>query len=123
MPVGSRYPSYWCVPNWDNVLFWRMYEWYMLTLVLLIPFSVMAIAYFIICIKVWAVMKQRAGMSASGKPQESYRLTAYKGSRYQGTNPARHTHMETKLIKANGVATSTRIKFSDDHSNLKQVRL
>ncbi|KAG1682312.1 putative aldolase class 2 protein [Nymphon striatum] len=120
MPVGSRYPSFWCVPNWDNVIFWRLYEWYMLTLVLLIPFTVMSVAYFIICIKVWAVMKQRSGMSSSsGKPQESYRLTVYKGSRYQ--NSMRQTQMETKLVpSSNGVATSTRIKFTDDNSNLKQ---
>ncbi|KAG1682313.1 putative aldolase class 2 protein [Nymphon striatum] len=121
MPVGSRYPSFWCVPNWDNVIFWRLYEWYMLTLVLLIPFTVMSVAYFIICIKVWAVMKQRSGMSSSsGKPQESYRLTVYKGSRYQ--NSMRQTQMETKLVpSSNGVATSTRIKFTDDNSNLKQI--
>ncbi|KAG1682314.1 putative aldolase class 2 protein [Nymphon striatum] len=122
MPVGSRYPSFWCVPNWDNVIFWRLYEWYMLTLVLLIPFTVMSVAYFIICIKVWAVMKQRSGMSSSsGKPQESYRLTVYKGSRYQ--NSMRQTQMETKLVpSSNGVATSTRIKFTDDNSNLKQLQ-
>ncbi|CAM1324994.1 Uncharacterised protein r2_g3385 [Pycnogonum litorale] len=119
MPVGTRVSGFWCVPNWDNVPYWRIYEWYMLTLVLIIPFTVMSIAYLIICCKVWSVIKQRSGMSSQNKTQESYRLTVYRSS-----NNAMDGKTRTRLTVPTSVMCTTsnkRVRDSDDQSTLKQV--
>lgn len=65
LPVGERVPAYWCVRDWDNPLNWQVYELYMLTLVLIVPLSVMAAAYGAIAREIWRVTYLRSAMIKS----------------------------------------------------------
>ena len=61
--MGERVPAYWCVRNWDNPIGWRIYELYMLVLVLILPSTVMAAAYGAIGREIWRVTAQRGAMT------------------------------------------------------------
>lgn len=51
--------AYWCVRDWDNTLFWKLYELYMLTIILIIPLIIMTYSYARICARLWSVMNKR----------------------------------------------------------------
>ncbi|RWS29360.1 gastrin/cholecystokinin type B receptor-like protein [Leptotrombidium deliense] len=62
MEVGSRHKGYWCVRAWNQKTLWRLYECYMLLLILIIPSVVMAYTYKCICLQLRGVIVQRASM-------------------------------------------------------------
>ena len=37
LPVGERFPAFWCVPAWDQVWLFRSHEIYLLVVILVIP--------------------------------------------------------------------------------------
>lgn len=84
MPVGVPGDGhYWCLVDFEQPTLWKVYEVYMLVLVLIVPTTVMAYAYAMISFEVWrSVTKRRAGMMAetrNGKEppdKESYPMTA-----------------------------------------------
>ena len=45
MEVGVRHKGYWCVRDFDNPLWWRSQELYLLLVILLIPILVMSYCY------------------------------------------------------------------------------
>lgn len=51
--------AYWCVRDWENILYWKIYELYMLTIILIIPLIIMSYSYAHICNKLWSVMNDR----------------------------------------------------------------
>ncbi|XP_076346394.1 QRFP-like peptide receptor [Tachypleus tridentatus] len=63
LEVGERITAYWCVRNWYNPTFWKIYEVYMLILILVVPSGVMGYAYTSICNQLWVVVKERADMT------------------------------------------------------------
>lgn len=45
LPVGVKVQAFWCVRNLDNVPLWRMYELYMLLIILVVPTTIMSVTY------------------------------------------------------------------------------
>uniref|UniRef100_T1J3D6 G-protein coupled receptors family 1 profile domain-containing protein n=1 Tax=Strigamia maritima TaxID=126957 RepID=T1J3D6_STRMM len=111
--IGREQIHFWCVDHWDNTLWWKIYEIYYLSLLLLIPTIVMGFTYTSICLKVWQVMQQRATMiSRNGKNRclsESYPMAPI-GNNTQ--SPA------SSLRKKNVCHQST-----DENATVKQVPL
>ncbi|KAL1492851.1 hypothetical protein ABEB36_011031 [Hypothenemus hampei] len=62
MRVGIHGESDWCVRYSSNEAFWKFHELYMLTVILIIPFSIMMYSYSVICWEVWKVMEHRKVM-------------------------------------------------------------
>ncbi|XP_075224448.1 QRFP-like peptide receptor isoform X2 [Lycorma delicatula] len=87
MDVGSRIKAYWCVRNFDDRKLLRVYELYMLTLILILPTCVMAVTYSSICWEIWRVMKERCHMT-SGKATltcESFPLSSKRHATFKTT--------------------------------------
>lgn len=60
LPVGEpNQRAYWCIRDWDNELGWKTYELYMLTIILVVPLSIMSYSYAHICKRLWFVMNNR----------------------------------------------------------------
>lgn len=58
--VGDEaHRGYWCIRDWDNEFGWKLYEIYMLTIILIIPLIIMTYSYAHICNKLWCVMHNR----------------------------------------------------------------
>lgn len=56
----SEHRGYWCFPDWErNPIGWRVYELYMLTIILIIPLIIMTYSYGHICNRLWWVMHNR----------------------------------------------------------------
>eukprot|EP00106_Octopus_bimaculoides_P006202 XP_014773644.1 PREDICTED: delta-type opioid receptor-like [Octopus bimaculoides] len=66
--VGMRRKGYYCLREWQKPFFEKIYELYMLTVMLIIPSFVMTIAYLGICFEMWNVSYRRADMR-SGRPE------------------------------------------------------
>ncbi|XP_052825853.1 delta-type opioid receptor [Octopus bimaculoides] len=60
--VGMRRKGYYCLREWQKPFFEKIYELYMLTVMLIIPSFVMTIAYLGICFEMWNVSYRRADM-------------------------------------------------------------
>lgn len=59
--VGDEaHRGYWCIRDWDNPLVWKIYELYMLAIILVIPVIIMTYSYARICHKLWAAVHNRA---------------------------------------------------------------
>uniref|UniRef100_T1L4T8 G-protein coupled receptors family 1 profile domain-containing protein n=1 Tax=Tetranychus urticae TaxID=32264 RepID=T1L4T8_TETUR len=54
--VGERYKAFWCYKDPSQPIIWKLYECYMLTLILVIPCIVMGFTYSCICKKLWIVV-------------------------------------------------------------------
>ena len=67
MEVGFRRVAFWCTPDWPNPAIERVYELFMLTLILLCPLGVMIVAYTCICVALWEVGPARAQYKATSK--------------------------------------------------------
>ncbi|KAK3874159.1 hypothetical protein Pcinc_020868 [Petrolisthes cinctipes] len=67
MEVGEKMPAYWCVRDWEREQLWQCYETFMLVLVLLVPASVMGIAYTAICAAVITTVSQRRAITGKGQ--------------------------------------------------------
>ena len=37
LPVGERFPSFWCIPDWDQPWLFRTHEIYLMVVILVIP--------------------------------------------------------------------------------------
>lgn len=60
MEVGDQeHRGYWCIRDWSNELGWRIYELYMLAIILIIPVIIMSYSYAHICRRLWLVMNNR----------------------------------------------------------------
>ncbi|XP_068084362.1 pyroglutamylated RF-amide peptide receptor-like [Anabrus simplex] len=64
LEVGERIKAYWCVADSENLPLWRFHELYMLLLILVVPTSIMVMAYSAICWEVWRVMQRRYDMTS-----------------------------------------------------------
>ncbi|KAK4321687.1 hypothetical protein Pmani_007531 [Petrolisthes manimaculis] len=62
-----RVTAYWCVRDLDRLQLWQGYETYMLVLVLLVPASIMAIAYTAICVAIVSTVAQRRAITGKGQ--------------------------------------------------------
>lgn len=59
-PVGdSDHRAEWCVRDWNNTLSWKLYELYLLTIILIVPLIIMTYSYAHICNRLWSVMHNR----------------------------------------------------------------
>ncbi|KAL8590362.1 hypothetical protein ACOMHN_011576 [Nucella lapillus] len=65
--VGHRRRAYWCLKNWDNKVQSRLYEVYMLGVMLLLPLSVMSFSYVSICKELWVMSSLRSTMATRGQ--------------------------------------------------------
>lgn len=60
LKVGDpEHTAHWCVRDWDNKLYWQLYELYMLITILIIPLIIMTYSYSKICKRLWSVMRDR----------------------------------------------------------------
>jgi len=60
MEVGDEnHRGYWCIRDWDNQLGWKIYELYMLSIILIIPSIIMSYSYAHICKRLWFLMHNR----------------------------------------------------------------
>uniref|UniRef100_A0A2C9K892 G-protein coupled receptors family 1 profile domain-containing protein n=1 Tax=Biomphalaria glabrata TaxID=6526 RepID=A0A2C9K892_BIOGL len=62
--VGKNVKAYWCVNNWDAVLYSRLYEIYMLFLMLILPLLIMTFAYVSIIRELWTMASLRSSMTS-----------------------------------------------------------
>jgi len=62
LPVGDRIPAFWCVRHSNNPLGWKIYEIYMLVVILILPLTIMIIAYGSICNEIWQMTLQRGAL-------------------------------------------------------------
>lgn len=61
LEVGDeQHRGYWCIRDWDNALGWKLYELYMLTIILIIPLTIMTYSYGHICNRLYFVMRDRS---------------------------------------------------------------
>ncbi|XP_053212856.1 type-1 angiotensin II receptor-like isoform X2 [Panonychus citri] len=60
--VGERYKAFWCYKDPSQTVIWKLYEFYMFTLILVIPCIVMGFTYSCICKNLWIVVQKRATM-------------------------------------------------------------
>ncbi|KAI5697001.1 gastrin/cholecystokinin type B receptor-like [Diaphorina citri] len=56
LPVGVKIQAFWCVRNLDNLLLWRIYEVYMLLVILVVPTTIMTVTYSTIALEIHRVM-------------------------------------------------------------------
>ena len=63
--MGERIPAYWCVRDSANPLSWKIYEIYMLVIVLILPSTIMVITYGTICQEIWKMTLQRGALTKS----------------------------------------------------------
>ncbi|XP_063237275.1 QRFP-like peptide receptor isoform X2 [Bacillus rossius redtenbacheri] len=120
MEVGLRVKGYWCVKYWDNLPLWRFHEVYMLLLILVVPTTVMAVAYTSICWEIWRVMQQRCEMTTGqgfmkngGAADESYPLKSMKKA---AGKVVTHQHSSFKeSMKKNA------LKAEEESKTVKQV--
>lgn len=62
LEVGDeKHRGHWCVRDWSNVLGWKSYEIYMLTIILIVPLIIMTYSYAHICGKLYFLMNNRNG--------------------------------------------------------------
>lgn len=61
--MGERIPAYWCVRDSANPISWKIYEIYMLIIVLILPSTIMVIAYGTICQEIWRMALQRGALT------------------------------------------------------------
>ncbi|XP_054287823.1 QRFP-like peptide receptor [Macrosteles quadrilineatus] len=62
MAVGPRFNLFYCTLDYDNRPLLKLYQLYMLGLILVVPTSVMVVTYSAICWEIWQVMKERHRM-------------------------------------------------------------
>lgn len=55
----NEHRAHWCIPDWEHVVGWRIYELYMLIMILIIPLIIMTYSYGHICDRLWSVMRNR----------------------------------------------------------------
>ena len=67
MGAGDRFPAFWCVRDWDSPRLWRVYEIYMMAVVLLVPASVMAAAYTAIGGAIITMVARRRTITSKGQ--------------------------------------------------------
>lgn len=92
-----EYKAYWCVRDWDNPLFWKLYELYMLTIILIIPTIIMSYSYSRICARLWTVMNKRPNTLFSLHSQATTATT----SAYYDVNNNNNSINETNITFAN----------------------
>lgn len=63
--------AYWCVRDWENSLWWRSYELYMLVIILVIPLIIMSYSYAHICNKLRTVMQDRTSSFPTTKQHQA----------------------------------------------------
>ncbi|XP_008482465.1 gastrin/cholecystokinin type B receptor-like [Diaphorina citri] len=57
LPVGVKIQAFWCVRNLDNLLLWRIYEVYMLLVILVVPTTIMTVTYSTIALEIHRIIK------------------------------------------------------------------
>ncbi|XP_066945714.1 QRFP-like peptide receptor isoform X2 [Macrobrachium rosenbergii] len=67
MEVGERVKAFWCVRDFDSPLMWRVYETYMLVVVLVMPTIIMAGAYTSISCAIIHMVAQRRTITGKGQ--------------------------------------------------------
>ncbi|XP_064097564.1 gastrin/cholecystokinin type B receptor-like [Macrobrachium nipponense] len=67
MEVGERVKAFWCVRDFDSPLVWRVYETYMLVVVLVMPTIIMAGAYTSISCAIIHMVAQRRTITGKGQ--------------------------------------------------------
>ncbi|XP_059149400.1 cholecystokinin receptor-like, partial [Physella acuta] len=61
--VGGKVKAYWCIKDWDSTLYSRLYETYMLWLMLILPLVIMTFAYVSIIRELWTMASLRSSMT------------------------------------------------------------
>ncbi|GAB1605559.1 54-like peptide receptor [Argonauta hians] len=91
--VGEIRKVYWCIENWSSQTLDKIYEFYMMSIILLIPVTVMSFAYTSICKELWIVGNTRTamtnGQNDSGLPQ---------GTKVSETDPFNKSRIKMKTI-------------------------
>nr|BAT25129.1 cannabinoid receptor-like 1 [Lymnaea stagnalis] len=64
--VGVKVKAYWCINNWESVFYSRLYEVYMLLLMLIVPLLIMTFAYVSIIRELWTMASLRSSMTSRG---------------------------------------------------------
>ncbi|XP_068084404.1 pyroglutamylated RF-amide peptide receptor-like [Anabrus simplex] len=117
LEVGERIKAYWCVADSENLPLWQFHELYMLLLILVIPTSIMVMAYSAICWEVWRVMQRRYDMTsgqALNSGPDGYSARYSKRSTNHSVCSS-HTTFRESLSKSNVVKTE------EENSTVKQV--
>nr|WHL35492.1 elevenin receptor 1 [Aplysia californica] len=61
--VGERVKAYWCIKDWESTMYSRLYEVYLLLLMLVIPLVIMTFAYVSIIRELWMMASLRSTMT------------------------------------------------------------
>jgi len=130
LAVGERIPAYWCVRDSANPLSWKMYEIYMLVLVLVLPSTIMIIAYGTICQEIWKMTLQREALvNEPRRAGDQSALTTPSGSRADINAVSSHA-LNTSSKRAKSFRNQAESKTNSskcqsrgqrDHRTAKQV--
>ncbi|KAI1285001.1 Cholecystokinin receptor [Halotydeus destructor] len=129
--VGYKYKAFWCVRDWSSPVLWRLYEIYMLIIVLIVPAMVMGYAYTCICHRLWIVIRQRASMmygqenlTANSNPI-FYALGGKRGTLEMNRLPDKDGASKQASAPSNGQGSGLRDMYAsrseDDTCTVKQV--
>ncbi|XP_050403601.1 allatostatin-A receptor [Patella vulgata] len=108
--VGYIRIGYWCVKDWEQTLFSKIYEVYMFCIMLILPILIMIFAYASICIELWMVTHNRQILQ-NGRDCYTQRLASPKPSPFKVTSDKCPVMRKQTTIK----------KTSEDDSTRKQV--
>ncbi|CAI9736616.1 54-like peptide receptor [Octopus vulgaris] len=104
--VGSIRKGYWCIENWASDTIDKIYEFYMMSIILLIPVTVMSFAYTSICKELWIVSHTRTAMINGQNdtcPTQSTNLSEkdpfYKSRIKMKTNTTKDDQTRKQVIK------------------------
>ncbi|ESP05640.1 hypothetical protein LOTGIDRAFT_152502 [Lottia gigantea] len=108
--VGVVRKGYWCIKDWEDLLFSRVYEVYMFCMMLVIPVSIMMFAYCNISLELWHVSNQRVIM----KNGRQYLMASTKSSPFHiGSD-------KSPVIKSSGIF---KISSEDDQTRKQVIKM
>ncbi|XP_005096075.2 QRFP-like peptide receptor [Aplysia californica] len=92
--VGERVKAYWCIKDWESTMYSRLYEVYLLLLMLVIPLVIMTFAYVSIIRELWMMASLRSTMTRSGGSSPGHQSIA-------SLSPARNSERSPVIRTSN----------------------
>ncbi|XP_071118661.1 QRFP-like peptide receptor [Haliotis cracherodii] len=108
--VGVYRKGYWCVKDWDQTLYSRLYELFMLCIMLVFPVAIMTFAYVSICLELWIMTTRRSAMRSGLVLETGTCRTSHSAD----NSPYHVTSEKTPVVKKQKFST-------DDDATRKQV--
>ncbi|CAL1528107.1 unnamed protein product, partial [Lymnaea stagnalis] len=105
--VGVKVKAYWCINNWESVFYSRLYEVYMLLLMLIVPLLIMTFAYVSIIRELWTMASLRSSMTSKNANGGSTHSTPASSP---GRNSERSPVFRSQSVNRDGEDDKTKIQ-------------